>query len=74
MLCALSSAGCGKTAAPTGPDPFRDSLYREFPAPLKSDDDVDDFNIFYCLNRPAWIAKNATCDAVDRARKKDGDV
>ena len=69
-LSALSLSACGKTASGTGPDPFRDSLYREFPAPLKTFDDLDDFNIFWCLNRPMWIVRTATCDAVDGARKK----
>ena len=69
-MTTLFLSACGLFAKPspipTPTDAFKNSLYREFSAPL-TEGDIESFNKFYCLNRPDWIADSVTCLLVDEA-------
>jgi len=63
--CALFDSG---TKTPPTDQTFKDSFYGEFPAPMASENEIERFNIFFCLNRPSWIRPSETCDIVDEAQ------
>lgn len=61
-------SGCALFGGKTTPaETFTNSLYRDFPTPLQTEDDVLIFNIFYCLNAPDWIEPSEECAIVKDA-------
>lgn len=79
LAIALFVNGCATLSSrpiqPIATESFKRSLYRAFPVPPIMPVDRENFVLFWCLNRPQYVAPAPLCEAIlaDEARA-DGTI
>lgn len=79
LAITLCASGCAtlspRPIQPIATESFKRSLYRAFPVPPIMPVDRENFVLFWCLNRPQYVAPAPLCAAImaDEARA-DGTI